>query len=113
MKAFVRLAERWRLHRTAWPALLARSQRAIDGWKSDIESDRDTKLDADVAERISHLVAIYDGLHRLFGNSEYADSWVHQPNRAFGGQKPIDRLLTGMFTDLYDVRIYVDRALAL
>ena len=112
MKAFLRLAQRWQLPRKSWPTILSRSARALDGWVSEIASNKEAKLDSDVEERLSHLIAIYDGLHRLFGDPAYADAWIRTPNRAFGGQQPIDKMLTGTFADLYEVRQYIERALA-
>ncbi len=109
MKAFQSLAEKWQIPRSDWPVLLGRSSTTtIRNWKENAKKP----LDADVAERLSHLVSIYDGLHRLFGDSAYADAWIHEPNRAFGDQSPLERLLNGQFADLYEVRLYIEQALA-
>jgi hypothetical protein len=67
-------------------------------------------LDADVLERIGHVLAIYNGLHAIFGDAIFADAWVHKPNAAFAGEAPIARILTGSFTALVQVRNYVDTA---
>jgi hypothetical protein len=115
IRAFVNLADRWKIEKGAWPALLGRSSpNTIRHWIKTAESgeERDAPLEADVQERLSHLISIYDGLHRLFGDSAYADAWIRTENRAFGGQAPLSRLLTGRFSDLYEVRLYVERALA-
>lgn len=112
MRAFVNLAGRWKIEKGAWPALLGRSSpNTIRHWIK-AGADRDAPLEADVQERLSHLLSIYDGLHRLFGDDAYADAWIRTENRAFGGQTPLSRLLTGRFSDLYDVRLYIERALA-
>ena len=115
IKAFLTLAERWKLPKGDWPRLLGRrAPNTIRHWVKAAENDaeRDVPLDADVLERLSHLVAIYDGVHRLFGDEAYADAWIRTGNRAFGGQSPLERILTGQFGDLYEVRLYVERALA-
>ncbi len=115
MRAFVALAGRWKLSKGDWPILLGgRSANTIRHWVKAAEegTERDVVLDADVQERLSHLVAIYDGLHRLFGDEAYADAWIRTPNQAFAGQTPLERMLTGQFSDLYEVRLYVERALA-
>lgn len=114
MKAFSNLANRWKLDKGTWHVLLGRnSPNTIRNWIHDAEKGDASPLDFDVQERLSHLLSIYDGLHRLFGDAEYADQWVHTPNRAFGGEAPLQRMLTGRFSDLYDVRLYIERALAL
>jgi antitoxin Xre/MbcA/ParS-like protein len=115
IRAFVNLAERWQLEKAAWPVLLGRnSPNTIRNWikATEQDEDRDAMLEADVQERLSHLISIYDGLHRLFGDDKYADNWIRTENRAFGGQTPLSRMLTGQFADLYEVRLYIERALA-
>ncbi|MDQ2680484.1 MAG: MbcA/ParS/Xre antitoxin family protein [Candidatus Eremiobacteraeota bacterium] len=57
------------------------------------------------------MLGIYDGLHRLFGDADYADRWIHQPNQAFDGHAPSELLLTGTFTALVEVRCYIEQAL--
>jgi uncharacterized protein (DUF2384 family) len=108
LKALDRIGRAWGLPRQDVPTLLARAPRTVRDW---FERDRGP-LDPDVLERIVHLIGMYDGLHRLFGDAEYADAWVHQPNRAFGDQPPIDLLLTGKFTALVEVRRYIQEALS-
>jgi len=112
MRAFVRLAERWDLDKADWPRLLGRSENTVRAWVKAIDTDGpQTYLDADVAERLSHLVSIYDGLHRLFGDPAYADRWPKLPNRAFGDHPPLQFMLHG-FSELHNVRLYIERALA-
>lgn len=108
MRLVLRLAEHWGLRRSDVPALLATPARTARDWA---ESDRGP-LDAGVRERISHLLAIYDGLHAIFGDARFADRWIHETNRAFGGRRPADLLLSGSFTALVQVRLYIERALA-
>jgi Antitoxin Xre/MbcA/ParS C-terminal toxin-binding domain/Antitoxin Xre-like helix-turn-helix domain len=115
IRAFINLAARWGLEKSAWPVLLGRSSpNTIRAWIKAAErnEDRDAPLEADVQERLSHLISIYDGLHRLFGDEAYADAWIRTENRAFGGDTPLSRMLSGKFADLYEVRLYVERALA-
>ncbi len=115
IRAFLSLAQRWKLEKGNWGVLLGRSSpNTIRHWIKAVEDDseRDAPLEADVQERLSHLVSIYDGLHRLFGDQAYADAWIHTENRAFGGQTPLSRMLSGRFQDLYEVRLYIERALA-
>jgi uncharacterized protein (DUF2384 family) len=108
LKALERIAERWNLKRRQIPDLVGRPARTVRDW---FDRDRGA-LEPDVNERISHLVGIYDGLHRLFGDGDYADRWIHEPNAAFAGHPPRDLLLSGRFTALVEVRRYIEQALS-
>jgi uncharacterized protein (DUF2384 family) len=108
LKALERITQRWGLKRQQLPLLLARPSRTVRSW---YEHEQGGDLDQDVLERISHLVGIYDGLHRLFGDQEYADRWVSEPNASFNMTAPRELLLTGSFTALVEVRRYVEIAL--
>lgn len=108
MAIFARLAEHWRIPKKDWHVLLGReSSNTLRNWEGN-----PSPLDADVQERLSHLVAIYDASHRLFGDQAFADRWIHTANRAFGDATPLSRLLTGRFSDLYEVRLYLEQSLA-
>ncbi len=110
LKILERIRDRWKLDRKDLPHLLGGiSPRTLRYW---FEHEGGQPLGPDVLERISHLVAIYDALHRLFnGNAEYADRWIAIPNDAFGGRPPLDILLAGGFTGLVEIRRYLDIAL--
>ncbi len=107
LKLLERVAEHWNLRKHHLPALLNRPPRTVRDWA---ENDR-APLEPDALERISHLLGIYDGLHRLYGDERFADQWVHRPNPAFGGHAPTELLLSGRFTALVEVRRYIEQAL--
>ena len=87
MKAFVKLAERWKIEKGAWPALLGRSSpNTVRHWIKTAETGGDREA--------------------------YADAWVRTENWEFAGQTPLSRLQTGQFSDLDEIRLYVERALA-
>lgn len=109
LKALARIAERWGLERTDLPRLLGMlPARTVRDW---YVRERSQPLPHDVLERISHVIGIYDGLHRLFGDDAYADRWISVENAAFGDRAPRELLLSGSFTALVEVRRYVERAL--
>jgi len=112
LTALKRASERWKLAHKYWSAILHKGDSTIYGWYRDIDqgNEPDAPLDADVAERISHLLSIYVGLHQLFGDTPFADEWMNRPNRAFGEVAPIELIKTGRFEDLWKVRSYVDRS---
>jgi|SRR5581483_349158 len=113
LKALRSLGDRWGMKLEEWPQILGRSRSTFYKWLSEVNEDShqaNEPLDADIAERLSHIVSIYNGLHLLFGDSAFADEWVNTPNSAFGESKPIQLIKSGHFEDLFRVRIYVDRS---
>jgi hypothetical protein len=111
LTAFAGVADRWNVPKTKRHLLLGQPERTVYTWFSKLgDKDEDgAALDATTTERISHVVSIYNALHRLLAGNA-ADEWMQLPNRAFGGAKPIDVLLGGRFEDLIEIRHYVDRA---
>jgi hypothetical protein len=82
----------------------------VHEWHLDSPLDQKTGSgSADQLERISYVLGIFDGLHRVLGDTAVADAWVNQPNRDFGGHTPLALMLNGTVADLVFVRDYVDR----
>lgn len=106
LDALARIAERWKLKQQDLPALLGTSPRTVRAWYKSPPA----RLDRHVLERVSHLLAIYNALHAIFG-MPFANEWIHQSNRAFGDRAPIDLLRSGGFTELVDIRRYLDQAM--
>lgn len=106
LEAVSQIADRWKLKQQDLPALLGTSPRTARAWYKSPPA----RLDRHVLERISHLLAIYNALNAVFG-MPFADQWIHQPNRAFGDRAPIELLRSGGFTELVDIRRYLDQAM--
>lgn len=106
LDALARVADRWNLKQQDLPALLGTSPRTVRAWYKSPPA----RLDRHVLERISHLLAIYNALNAIFA-MPFADEWIHQPNRAFGDRAPIALLRSGGFTELVDIRRYLDQAM--
>lgn len=70
------------------------------------------RVSEDTLRRIGYVAGIYKALQILYSAPELADSWIKRPNRAFGGQTPLDRMRAGDVTDLAAVRAYLDAARA-
>lgn len=104
LRAFFRIADRWKLTPVECAALLATSRSSIARWTTNTEP---AKLTRDQVERISYILGIYVDLHAILGESPYADAWVRQANTEFAGAAPLARMLSGNVTDLADVRLYV------
>ncbi len=70
------------------------------------------RVSEDTLRRIGYAAGIYKALQILYSNPKLADGWVRRPNKAFGGQTPLERMRAGDVTDLAAVRNYVDAARA-
>lgn len=75
-------------------------------------SGNGVRVPQDTLRRIGYIAGIYKALQILYSEPQIADSWVERPNRAFGGQSPLQRMRAGDVTDLAAVRAYVDVARA-
>ncbi len=105
-RAFFNLAEAWKLSPSQGMSLLG-----------DIEKGKYYKLrkgalghvPTDTMRRISYLIGIHKALRILYKNPDNLYGWVNQANDKFGGQSPIDRMVSGDLTDLAYVRQYLDQ----
>lgn len=107
LKAFFRLADRWKLDVEQQLILLGAPARStFFKWKK----DQDGHLTMDALERVSYLLGIFKALHILLPDEDAADAWVKKPNTAplFAGTSALDRMLSGQVSDLYVVRRYLD-----
>lgn len=62
----------------------------------------------DTVKRVSYILGIYKSLQILFSEDSSADKWLKKPNKDFGGQSALERMLGGDVTDLAYVREYLD-----
>lgn len=107
IRAFLQLGQRWDLADDEARALLGEvSRTTLHNWKTNPART----LSRDTLERISYLLGIYKGLQVLLPQKKRADGWIKEPNRAFGDQAPLQRMLAGNISDLLEVRRYVDHA---
>lgn len=111
LAAIAAVAERWGIRKTERYRLLGVSESTANHWFAALDrgerGDRDS-LSAPVLERISHVISVYDLLHRLVEGGD-ADRWIDRPNAAFGEQPPRELLLSGRSDDLLRVRWYLER----
>lgn len=70
------------------------------------------RVPQDTLRRIGYVAGIYKALQIVYSDPHLADTWVNRPNRAFGGQTPLERMRAGDVTDLAAVRAYLDAARA-
>lgn len=106
---FFRIMELWGAsNEQARRMLGAPALRTFYEWKG----GRSRRLPEDVMRRIGYVAGVYKALQILYADPAQADAWVRRPNRAFGEQKPLERMAAGDVTDLAAVRAYLDAARA-
>lgn len=104
IEPFMALAEAWRISTEDQIKLLGSPGRStFFKWKKEGGA-----IPRDAIERIGHLVSIYKALQILIPNEESADSWIHKPNRYFGGRTALEVMLGGDVVDIFKVRQYLD-----
>ncbi len=84
------------------------AERTYYAWRSGTA----VRVPQDTLRRIGYVAGIYKALQILYSDPRLADTWVKRPNRAFGGQTPLERMRAGDVTDLAAVRAYLDAARA-
>jgi uncharacterized protein (DUF2384 family) len=109
LKGFFRIIERWNLENASARRILgAPAERTFFEWKKGNVG----RLPEDTLRRIGYVAGIWKAIEIVYSDPALADSWIKRPNRHFGGQTPLDRMLAGDVTDLAAVRNYVDAARA-
>lgn len=108
-KLFLAIADEWDLNEQQRCTLAGLGSRTtLHNWRKKVAAGEGINLSADTLERLSYLAGIYKALQLLFSDSTQWQQWVRKPNRDFGGQSALDRMLAGRVIDLADVRRYLD-----
>lgn len=103
------IAKLWGLGSAELRVLLGQpSERTFQRWRGGLCAG----LSFDTIARIGYLAGIFKALQIVYANPQQADDWIRRPNKAFGGQSPLERMLAGQITDLAAVRQYIDAARA-
>ena len=108
LRAFVRIAQCWRLSVDEQLKLLGEPARStFFAWRKHPEA---AVLSRDTLERISNVLGIYKALQILLPDEAAADAWVRKPNTAavMGGRSALEHMLAGNVSDLNRVRRYLD-----
>ncbi len=110
LRAFFNLVTRWGLSDRQGRILLGGpAARTYARWKAgQVESSR---ISRDTRERLSMLMGIHKNLRSLFPDPSRGYRWLRKPNRAFGGESALNRMLAGSVLDLAAVRTYLDAEL--
>ena len=109
LRGFFAIAQAWGLSAEDARALLgAPAERTLYAWRA----GQAARVPMDTLRRIGYVAGIYKALELLYSDPHLADNWIRRPNRAFGGQTPLQRMRAGDVTDLAAVRAYLDAARA-
>ena len=107
LRAFFNLTRRWQLDDRQGRTLLGQpSARTYARWKAG--QIQPSRIAFDTRERLSMLMGIHKGLRYMFPEPSRGYDWLRKPNRAFGGESVLSRLLAGSIPDLAAVRAYLD-----
>lgn len=108
-KLMMRLFDLWGLTLKEQAQILgysANSQSVIRGYRS----GKPLANKEELVLRVGILLGIQKSLKLLIPNDrDLAHSWISQPNRAFGDQRPLDVMLDG-YEGLLKVRSYLEHA---
>lgn len=107
LRAYFNLTARWALSDRQGRILLGSpAARTYARWKAgQVDPSR---ISRDTRERLSMLMGIHKNLRYLFADPERGYRWLRKPNRVFGDDTALDRLLAGSIQDLVAVRSYLD-----
>jgi len=109
LRGFFAIMQAWGLNAEAARALLgAPAERTFYAWRA----GNAVRVPMDTLRRIGYVAGIYKALELLYSDPHLADGWIKRPNRAFGGQTPLQRMRAGDVTDLAAVRRHLDAARA-
>jgi uncharacterized protein (DUF2384 family) len=107
LEGFFQIMARWSVSNGDARRLLGNpAERTFFQWKS----GKAARVPEDTLRRIGYVAGIWKALQIVYSDAALADSWISRPNKAFGGQTPLARMVAGDVTDLAAVRAYVDAA---
>ncbi len=107
-KLFFAIADEWQLTQEQRSRLAGVGRTTLHNWRRKVDAGEALPLPADTLERLSYISGIYKALQILLPTRQQWAEWVRRPNRDFGGQSALDRMLGGQVVDLADVRRYLD-----
>ena len=109
LRGFFAIMLAWGLNAEDARALLGLpAERTFYAWRA----GNAVRVSMDTLRRIGYIAGIYKALELLYSDPHLADDWIKRPNRAFGGQTPLQRMRAGDVTDLAAVRSYLNAARA-
>jgi len=108
-RTFLAVAERLALPVKDRLALLGIAKSTYTVWLKRLEQGDPADLDGDKLDRMAFVLGIYELAGGVFPDGV---AWLTRPNRApaFGGRRPLDRMLDGHMADLMETLSYLKTA---
>ena len=111
LRTFLNIAVLWQLNERERISVLGSPARSTyHNWVSKARAGERISLPLDTLLRIASILGIHKGLRILFGDRQRGVQWLRTENAAplFGGQRPIDVVLSGTQMGILDVRRHLD-----
>ena len=111
LRTFKSIADRWGLSESQRRTLLGGPSRSTYyHWIRNAEDDDRVTLPLDALLRISAVLGVYKALGILFVRESEGLAWLKGPHAGplFGGQSPMDLMLSGTQDGILQVRRYLD-----
>jgi hypothetical protein len=111
LRTFLNIAGLWGLsERERILALGSPARSTYHNWVSKAQAGHRISLPLDTLLRISAILGVHKDLRILFGDAQRGVQWLRAANAAplFGGQCPLDLILSGAQAGIVDVRRFLD-----
>lgn len=113
LRSFVAIADRWGLNEEQRRLILGYPSRSTyHNWLKIAREQGMITLDVDTLTRLSAVLGIHQALGVLFDSASAQFAWLNGPHAAplFGGQRPLDLVVSGSLDGLMQVRRFLDAA---
>lgn len=113
LRTFVAISDLWRLSEAERLLILGSPARSTyQNWTKSVREHRDIVLSVDELTRISLILGIHAALMILHKSEADALAWLRTPHggQVFGGQRPLDLIISGTQDGLHSVRRFLDAA---
>lgn len=111
LRTFLNIATLWQLsERERILTVGSPARSTYHNWVSKARADRNISLPLDTLLRISAILGIHKDLRILFGDTRRGVQWLRAENAdlLFGGQRPIDLILSGTQMGILELRRFLD-----
>jgi len=111
LRTFLNIATLWQLsERERILAIGSPARSTYHNWVSKAQAGQNVSLPLDTLIRISAILGIHKDLQILFGDPQRGVQWLRAENAAplFGGQRPMDLILSGAQIGMLEVRRFLD-----
>lgn len=111
LRTFLNIATIWQLSERERILVLGSPARSTyHNWVSKAQAGRNISLPLDTLLRISAILGIHKDIRILFEDTQRGVQWLRAENAGllFGGQRPIDLILSGTQMGILELRRFLD-----